>query len=215
MVGFGSTLYALSWKDLAMPSGAPICALRASARPTSDSGSILERFGWVTPSANEDAAGNPGAKMQAMLGSQAKLAGWPTPMAGTPARNGNSEAGNTDSSRKTVALAGWPTPNAGPQNDTDTKWEARREAIKAQRKNGNGFGMTLGMASQLIGPARLTSSGEMLTGSLAGMESGGPLNPDHSRWLMGYPVAWGSCGATAMQSFHRSPRSSSKRSKKP
>jgi hypothetical protein len=29
--------------------------------------------GWLTPSANEDAAGNPGAKMQAMLGSQVKL----------------------------------------------------------------------------------------------------------------------------------------------
>jgi hypothetical protein len=28
---------------------------------------------WLTPSANEDAAGNPGAKMQAMLGSQVKL----------------------------------------------------------------------------------------------------------------------------------------------
>jgi hypothetical protein len=29
--------------------------------------------GWLTPSASEDAAGNPGSKMQAMLGSQAKL----------------------------------------------------------------------------------------------------------------------------------------------
>jgi DNA (cytosine-5)-methyltransferase 1 len=33
-----------------------------------------------------------------------------TPMAGTPAQNGNNEAGNNDSSRKTVALAAWPTP---------------------------------------------------------------------------------------------------------
>ena len=38
--------------------------------------------------------------------------GWPTPMAGTPAQDGYNEAGNTDSSRKTVdLLAGWPTPN--------------------------------------------------------------------------------------------------------
>ena len=36
--------------------------------------------GRLTPSANEDAAGNPGAKMQSMLGSQAKLAiSGPTP----------------------------------------------------------------------------------------------------------------------------------------
>ncbi len=60
--------------------------------------------GRLTPSANEDAAGNPGAKMQPMLGSQAKLCGWPTPMAGTPAQNGNNAAGNNDSSRKTVEL---------------------------------------------------------------------------------------------------------------
>jgi hypothetical protein len=30
-------------------------------------------------------------------------------MAGTPAQNGNNEAGNNDSSRRTVALASWPT----------------------------------------------------------------------------------------------------------
>lgn len=35
--------------------------------------------------------------------------GWPTPMAGTPAQNGNNAAGNNDSSRRTVALAHWPT----------------------------------------------------------------------------------------------------------
>ena len=42
--------------------------------------------------------------------------------------------------------ANWPTPNAGPQNDGDTNWKERRKRIKEQRKNGNGFGMTLGMA---------------------------------------------------------------------
>lgn len=46
-------------------------------------------------------------------------------------------------------LSTWPTPNSGPQNDSDTKWEARREANKQKHINGNGFGLTLGMASQL------------------------------------------------------------------
>lgn len=87
-------------------------------------------------------------------------------------------------------LAGWPTPNAGPQNDTDTKWEARRARIKAEKKNGNGFGMTLGMATQLCGPARLTASGELLTGSCAGMSAGGQLSPLMSAWLMGFSEAW-------------------------
>ncbi|MEN6337311.1 MAG: hypothetical protein ABFE01_23905 [Phycisphaerales bacterium] len=50
-----------------------------------------------------------------------------------------------------VTLAGWPTPNAGPQNDGDTTWEQRREALKAEHKNGNGFGLTLGMAATLAG----------------------------------------------------------------
>jgi hypothetical protein len=39
--------------------------------------------------------------------------GWPTPMAGTPAQNGNNEAGNTDSGRKTTKiLKGWASPRA-------------------------------------------------------------------------------------------------------
>ena len=43
----------------------------------------------------------------------------------------------------------WPTPNAGPQNLTDATWEARREKLKAEKMNGNGFGLNLGQASTL------------------------------------------------------------------
>lgn len=60
---------------------------------------------WSTPQANK--WGFPDAH-----GSQEGPATWPTPMAGTPARNGNNEAGNTDSSRKTVALVSWASPTA-------------------------------------------------------------------------------------------------------
>ena len=42
----------------------------------------------------------------------------------------------------------WPTPNAGPQNDSDTTWQDRRTQLQ-QKWGNNGFGMTLGMASQL------------------------------------------------------------------
>jgi hypothetical protein len=46
----GSTLYRLTWKRRAMPSGRSIPALRASARRISDSGST----GWPTPNVADD-----------------------------------------------------------------------------------------------------------------------------------------------------------------
>lgn len=71
---------------------------------------------WNTPRATDGTKGGPNQGNGA-LAADVALAGWPTPMAGTPAQNGNNAAGNTDSSRKTVALASWASPRsaeAGP-----------------------------------------------------------------------------------------------------
>lgn len=124
------------------------------------------------------------------------LAGWPTPMAGTPAQNGNNAAGNNDSSRKTVHVVNW----SGWATTSARDWKsasATPEFLAGRMEQGRGKPLSEQVFT-LIGsqPARLTDSGELLTGSDAGMESGGQLNPAHSRWLMGLPQEWDDCAPT-------------------
>jgi hypothetical protein len=108
----GSTLFALTWKQRVTPSGRSIPALRGSGRRTSGS----DCTSWPTPQAIEQLDTSEkkrarGSHVGLNLAVAASYASWPTPMAGTPAQNGNNEAGNTDCSRKTVALcAPWITP---------------------------------------------------------------------------------------------------------
>jgi hypothetical protein len=119
--------------------------------------------------------------------------------------------------------SGWPTPDAAAFNVSQS-YETivqRRTKMKAKHGNGNGAGLTIGGAAQaqsyqqVSGAARITRSGEMLTGSMAGMEGGGQLDPAHSRWVMGYPPEWCDCAVTATQSFPKSRKRSSKPSVKP
>jgi hypothetical protein len=55
------------------------------------------------------------------------------------------------------SISSWPTPNAGPQNDNDATWQTRRAEAAAKHGN-NGFGLTLGQASQLASwPSPITT----------------------------------------------------------
>ena len=199
----GSTLYRLTWKQRTTPAGRSIPALRASVPRTSDKGCT----GWPTPrsvAAGPDFAiamrkNSGGMSLQ----TTAQLAGWPTPRSvesghgtGNPTRAFNRKARIED----TVFLAGWVTPSARDWKDTP--------GMATERPDGRNRTDQLPRQAITAYPCRLTVSGEMLTGSCAGMESGGQLNPGLSRWLMGLPPEWDDCAAMVTPSSRRrQPRS--------
>lgn len=83
--------------------------------------------------------------------------------------------------------SGWPTPNAGPQNDTDSNWQQRREAVKARIGNGNGFGLTLGMAASLAPWPTTTAQDSEASGGAGCIERG---NRGHSLTTAARMSAW-------------------------
>jgi hypothetical protein len=164
--------------------------------------------GWPTPVVN-DATGSQYAYSQGnhdkpvlKLPGTVQMAGWPTPTVGnaegSQSFEGLSVTGRTPDGRNvavslnhTTSMAGWATPT--------TENSVRSEAFRKGREPNP--------MEVAIGPARITASGQMLTGSTAAMESGGQLNPSFSRYLMGLPIDW---DIAALKIDGRSIRSSRK-----
>lgn len=202
----GATLYVLTWKDRVTPSQQRISALRASVLRTSDSACT----GWPTP-IKSDSRGSAGVGKQE-LPNVTLLSGWPKPAATVvdakpnPPIIGNRKPTDPQISVADVAvhLCSWAPPTTRDHKHANAKpWAERGGGTKGEQ-------LCNQVVHQLPGPARYTASGQMLTGSCAGMESGGQLSPEHSRWLMGFPAVWGSCAPTVTRSSRKTRKSSSK-----
>lgn len=92
---------------------------------------------------------------------------------------------------RTVWITAWATPRAN---------DAKKQGNMAQDPRN-------GLPAQVLEPGtRINRLGRVLTGFIAETNAGGQLNPELSRWLMGYPAEWAHCRPTAMQSSRKSRR---------
>lgn len=213
----GCAIYKLTWREKITPSGLPYSQLVASAHRTKETGYSLVPYPWPTPDHSEAHHGGRGGSarriakriaegrqisMQELCAHQ--LTNWPTPT--TRDHKDGKECLNVPTNSllgREVWKAGWPSPCA--QNGTVNGYKDPEKVVKRKEA---GRQQNLQDVVILTQPIRITASGQMLTGSDAGMESSGQLNPAHSRWLMGFPPEWDDCAVTAMQSSRKSQRNS-------
>lgn len=207
----GSTLFKLTWKARVTPSGYSIPALRASARPTSGSGSTS----WPTPDARTGRGGvcsDPNDPIrrrergnQLLLESEVLLATWPTPRA--EERQQHNSADNYVALSKAVEMASWPTPRQGGDGGTAEHsdlsgvadlalwatptardWRSEQASSRFNKKRWNHpRGKPLSAEAALV---QLTVSGETPSGSTAETANTARLNPALPRWLQGLPPEW-------------------------
>jgi hypothetical protein len=208
----GSPEFVLTWKHSDMPSGPPICALRASEPPIDDSACT----GWRSPQHSDGEGGvmeiRPGTAGKYKLRDEAMLAAWPTPntMTGGQTSRGGDRKDEKLMGGLVQGLASWATPKACDGAHPSGMSRIRQEQGKSAD--------SLRLQTKLVGwPTPRTPTGGPESAErkkeLGRMESGGgdlqaaalgttvnssnaptgkpvALNAAFPRWLMSFPRAW-------------------------
>lgn len=191
----GSMIYLLSWKLKHTPAGRQYCQRVASVRRTNGIDFSLVLFYWNTPAASDGNRGGTGITA-GMTGSSlsqlAKTAAWPTTIANAWKHPGNQGRQGGDNIQTAVQKAAWPTSTANDHKGSGPT------VIRKDGKDRTFSRLDYATEQGIKKPIRITDSGQLLIGSSARMESSGQLNPEHSRWLMGFPPEWDACAVMAM-----------------
>lgn len=174
--------------------------------------------GWPTPCQQDGPNGGPAQGAGGLPGC-APLVGWKTPNC-PRSHDSDQSAGRVYPSKKqqdlpedawltdwncpddripgcfaNKPLSGWPTTSVSNDRSARPVVMTREDGTKNQQR--------LQDFAAISGPMRLTADGTLKTGCSAGMESGGQLDPAHSRWLMELPPGWDDCAPMVTRSTRK------------